>query len=153
MDEQEDFTAGRSAERRRILRARGVNDPCEVCGGLGARMYSSGSTWRGGMGVASMTADVCDICWGSGDKYHQGVDLRTLEAARADWEQEQCLQWLSDKLGVNLTCIRQRILDLANLADKQANRRKLPEGEDYFWWHSNWSALASILRKVCEAKP
>ena len=68
----------------RVLRSRGVRDACEVCHGLGTRLYGSGSTWRGGMGTASMEYDVCDVCWGSGDKFRHGEDLRKMRDEEAD---------------------------------------------------------------------
>ena len=57
---------------------RGV-DPqnvCEKCGGSGVHVYSSTATWMGGIGGQAMTMDVCDGCWGSGDKNRKGADLR-----------------------------------------------------------------------------
>ena len=40
---------------------------CEECGGSGYRVYDSTATWREGAGGSTMTTDVCDKCWGSGD--------------------------------------------------------------------------------------
>lgn len=53
-----------------LRRPRGVRNPCPRCSGWGVRWYPSTSTWRGGMGGALCTQDVCggdDGCWGSGD--------------------------------------------------------------------------------------
>lgn len=47
-----------------------------VCLGRGRIWYGSTATWRGGMGGASMTEDVCDRCWGSGNRASPGKDLR-----------------------------------------------------------------------------
>lgn len=56
---------------------------CKRCGGAGTYLYGSGSTWRGGQGVASITEDVCDVCWGTGRADKTGLDLRELvEKAR-----------------------------------------------------------------------
>ena len=41
---------------------------CSECSGSGYRLYGDTSTWRGGAGGQMMTADVCNKCWGSGDK-------------------------------------------------------------------------------------
>lgn len=74
-------------EHRMRLRWRGVDDPCLKCEGRGVRWYGSTSTWRGGMGAAMITWDVCDVCWGSGDRYRHGCDLRQLrdeESKRVD---------------------------------------------------------------------
>jgi hypothetical protein len=41
---------------------------CSDCAGWGVKLYGSTATWRGGIGGQAMTTDVCDVCWGSGDK-------------------------------------------------------------------------------------
>lgn len=60
---------------------RGVKAPCPRCCGWGRRCYASTATWRGGMGGAMTTDDVCDACWGTGDAHNRGADLREMEAA------------------------------------------------------------------------
>lgn len=60
----------------RFLAWRGVEEPCPMCHGSGARLYSSTATWRGGLGGAALRTDVCDTCWGTGDAQRKGVDLR-----------------------------------------------------------------------------
>ena len=55
-----------------ILSCRGIDAPdlaCEECAGLGVKSYSDTSTWRGGVGGQAFTPDVCDRCWGSGQKH------------------------------------------------------------------------------------
>jgi len=49
---------------------------CKTCNGIGTRVYASTSTWRGGIGGAAMTRDVCDSCWGTGRSDKQGINLR-----------------------------------------------------------------------------
>ena len=61
-----------------VLQARGVEIPCETCHGLGTRAYRSTATWHGGIGGQMVTGDVCDKCWGTGDKYQKGANLKTL---------------------------------------------------------------------------
>lgn len=62
----------------------GSGNPCPTCGGNGVRLYGNGATWHTGMvGVASMTPDLCDSCWGSGDAGHHFTDLRDLESRHA----------------------------------------------------------------------
>ncbi len=39
---------------------------CTRCHGSGGITYGSTATWRGGIGGAAMTHDVCNLCWGSG---------------------------------------------------------------------------------------
>ena len=60
---------------------RGVETPCPRCDGWGRRCYASTATWRGGVGGAMMTNDVCNVCWGTGDVNHRGANLRHMEAA------------------------------------------------------------------------
>ena len=133
-----------------IRHLRGVDTPCGKCRGMGRRAYSSGSTWRGGMGTAAFTYDVCDECWGSGDADRHGANLRDLERKRREWEEEQCLSYLADRIGVKLGDVRQRLQDLSELAMKQARRRKLPGGVEPFWWAHSWETLGSILKKLAE---
>lgn len=52
-----------------IKDARGIahhDAACPQCSGSGIKLYGSTATWRGGIGGAAMTNDVCDKCWGSG---------------------------------------------------------------------------------------
>lgn len=51
---------------------------CKKCGGRGIILYPSTSTWRGGIGGAMMTNDVCDKCWGSGNEKKPWLNLRLL---------------------------------------------------------------------------
>lgn len=131
-----------------FIKRRGVNDPCDKCQGLGSYHYSSGATWRGGMGTCAFTYDVCDSCWGSGDKHRIGTDIRKLEEQWKNWEENQCLEYLARRLGCGLSRIKDRILQLSEMCEKQANRRKLPEGEEAFWWNSEWDMLSRIFKKL-----
>jgi hypothetical protein len=68
--------------RRRMRDPRwlfGVETPCTSCGGRGRKVYANTGTWRGGIAGQSMTEAVCDMCWGSGDHTHPGVNLRKME--------------------------------------------------------------------------
>lgn len=89
----------RDDEVERFLAWRGVDTPCRGCGGAGTRSYGSTATWRGGVGGQSMTSDVCDRCWGTGDADRHGTNLRELnermKSARRDGAramQEACIQ-------------------------------------------------------------
>lgn len=66
---------------REILDMRGVEEPCQDCGGLGVKTYGDTTTWRGGTGGQSFTSDVCNKCWGSGDRYRHWLNLRTVRSA------------------------------------------------------------------------
>lgn len=91
----------RDDEVERFLAWRGVETPCRGCGGAGTRAYGSTATWRGGVGGQSMTSDVCDRCWGTGDAERHGANLRELsermKSARRDGAramQERCADLL-----------------------------------------------------------
>lgn len=58
---------------------RGIDTPCERCGGAGVRTYSSTAVWRGGIGGQALTQGVCDLCWGSGDVHRPWTNLRELD--------------------------------------------------------------------------
>lgn len=60
-----------------------IEDPCPDCRGVGRYYYGSTATWRGGVGGAAMTLDLCDRCWGSGDPRHPFQNLRDLERRAA----------------------------------------------------------------------
>ena len=69
-----------------MLAARGIDfpdDACPRCKGTGVRLYPDTTTWRGGVGGQIVTRDVCDKCWGSGDRNVKWADLRKLEAELA----------------------------------------------------------------------
>lgn len=51
---------------------------CQECGGAGIKAYGSTATWRGGIGGQAITNDVCDKCWGSGDRYRPWPSHRLL---------------------------------------------------------------------------
>jgi len=72
-----------------FLDRRGVRYLCETCQGLGTRIYANTSTWRYGIGGAMITTDICDKCWGSGDKYRKGVNLKELYSKLKTLEREE----------------------------------------------------------------
>lgn len=68
-----------------LVRLRGVETLCEKCKGLGSYAYASTATWqRGGAGGQTITLDVCDECWGTGDARRAGADLRRMTSAIAE---------------------------------------------------------------------
>ena len=69
-DKDELLEVRQSLHAAMMLEWRGVEHGCEclACGGAGVRSYPSTSTWRGGIGGQAFTTDVCDKCWGSGDR-------------------------------------------------------------------------------------
>ena len=50
-----------------VVACRGVKTPCKDCEGLGTKLYATTGTWRSGIGGSTLTDDVCNKCWGSGD--------------------------------------------------------------------------------------
>lgn len=104
-----------------LRRHRGVRNPCPKCSGWGVRWYGSGSTWRGGMGTASCTQDVCGGdggCWGSGDA----------DAPWPSWAEERArvergaAERLDAALGV-LPGARDALAEFLGLAVRAAERR------------------------------
>jgi len=130
---------------KRVLKRRGVDVPCEKCKGLGTFGYGSGSTYHGGMGVASIKFDVCNQCWGTGDKNKIGTNIKELETAQHQWEKEECVRYLSYSLGVTLPSMTKAIGELADFAEKQSRKRKLD-----FFKSNNWYSLSKILRGLIE---
>ena len=133
-----------------MLQLRGVDVPCVACRGSGVRVYGSTATWRGGIGGAAMTQDVCDRCWGSGDANRSWTDLRKLTARRREWEAEQCATWLAHRIGANLTSARKHLSLLADVIAAEAKKRKpknVPDA-DRFWYAREAEALAAAIREV-----
>ena len=69
------YSAGRNMVIRQICNSNRPEDRCPKCLGIGRRDYPSTATWRGGVGGSAITGDVCDSCWGTGNRHYQGVDL------------------------------------------------------------------------------
>lgn len=118
--------------------------------------YGSTATWRGGMGGAAMTRDVCDQCWGSGDKHEPWTDLRKLRDEASVNVKREAAVLLEQRMGVFLTSLHPAIEALCVVLDKESRRRKNPLGTD-FWSVRNWelvtTQLAKILRELVAAVP
>lgn len=134
--------------RERFLHWRNVETPCETCGASGKRWYASTSTWHGGLGGSSVTIDVCDKCWGSGDRDYPGANLRQLKDDILAAKHQNAIEFLKQELAIELDSVKKRLKELADLADAQARKRKLPAGENPFWWNREWEMLASLLRRL-----
>lgn len=126
--------------------ARGVREPCTMCGGTGVRAYPSTSTWRGGIGGAAITWDVCDVCWGSGDAERKWVNLREQNqdvkqkvAARAE-------QLLARRAGCSAKTLRPELEQLVDVIEKQGRKRKVS-----IWYRGACSAVANTLREAMDA--
>lgn len=127
---------------------RGIRRVCKVCVGRGTALYANTSTWRRGIGGSACTVGQCDACWGSGDADNPWPSIRDLEKKRKGWERDQCLSWLACRLGCQFSEMREKLNELAELCQKQANKRNLPEGAEQFWWRQNWEALAAVLQDI-----
>lgn len=118
----------RRAQLGRVLSMRGVEDPCPECQGMGVRSYGSTATWRGGMGGQMITNDVCDRCWGSGDRYRSGCDLRKLRDEESARVAARAVDALASAAGAKFTSARRQVAEIATVlrdaaaaADKKRN--------------------------------
>ena len=96
------------------------------------------------MGGASMTRDVCDGCWGTGDQDRHGVDLR---AQRDNWNQavaKAAGELLSGSVGASLLVTRDAVEAIAGELEKMSNGRK-PRPRFYY---DIVTSLAKTLRKM-----
>lgn len=110
-----------------LLRNRGLSrfdKICAPCGGWGVKWYSSGATWRGGVGTTSSEQDVCNVCWGSGNTDRPWPNLKTLEADTAKLVQERALTLLVDAAGAHSSVMQPAITELVLELQKFAKGRK-----------------------------
>ena len=136
-----------------FVKYRGVETPCEVCAGLGVRSYDNSSTWSHGVGCASMTTDVCDQCWGTGDAQRHGVNLRGLTAERIrelEAENARLRERMEIVLGAGpSTSIAVSVFDKAQkLTEENARLREAFEhacetAEEFYDFFENYRMLAT----------
>lgn len=134
--------------RQRFLDWRRVEEPCAVCDGSGVRSYASTATWRGGMGGASITADVCDACWGSGDRDRHGADLRKLRDASERATEAAALAWLTRQSGATFSVTHAALNEAIRAIEGLERRRKIPAGVDAFWFRQSLQPLTALLRTL-----
>lgn len=119
-------------------------DACPPCHGSGAKVYSSGATWRGGAGTTSYQRDVCDTCWGSGDAQSPNANLRDelaeLHAALNSKGAAASGAWLAGKLGLEYETVRR---ELPAVTKKLRAMRGLG-----FWSASLCDRLANALEEL-----
>lgn len=126
------------------LRFSGVRNPCHRCHGLGHIAYSSTATWRGGMGGAAMTRDVCNSCWGSGIEGEPWTDIQKLEAEMDAQVEARAVSWLADITMARWPVMRPAILELIAVFEKlERERRPRPP-----YFQSVTRALAAKLREI-----
>lgn len=137
----------------RALAWRGVeSEACQSCAGAGARLYSSTSTWRGGMGGQMFTRDVCDQCWGSGAAAQPWLNLRTLRDDTSRQIAERAVGALAQACGATLTSARpqvQALVDVLRASADQADRARKPKpGQDSIWYAPLARGLAALLERA-----
>lgn len=115
-----------SSEHAWGLRWRGVEDPCLLCKGSGIVSYSSGATWRGGMGTTSVERDVCDRCWGTGDRYRSGTDLRKLRDEEASRVAKKAISLLAETAGAPHPGCMAAVFHISQALEKLADKRGAP---------------------------
>lgn len=102
----------------------GIEEPCKGCGGRGRRSYPSTSGWRGGIGGAAMTEDVCDDCWGTGDARRSGVDWRRMRENYERQANDARLADLAKMCGANLLALKPALAELVAALEREGRRRK-----------------------------
>lgn len=78
---------------QRLIEERNIDEICSDCNGSGRKVYGSSSTWMGGIGGQTITGDVCDKCWGSGDSSKPSINLKKLLTALCN----DCKEKLKEK--------------------------------------------------------
>lgn len=130
-----------------VLRYRDVEDPCTTCRGFGTRAYSSTATWRGGMGGQLCTTDVCDMCWGTGDRHRRGADLRAMRNSEQQRIAETAIVLLANAAGAQIHSLHDTVEYLAAYIEKLARKRGAPAVP---WLPEMATALAKTLRRGVE---
>jgi hypothetical protein len=132
------------------LRWRHVEDPCRTCDGSGVRSYDNSATWRGGMGAAAITTDVCDTCWGTGDHYRRGLDLRALRDEEASRVAQAAATALADSCGARFLASKTQIHTIIDHLEKLVDGRTRPAAD--FVVGSLAQGLANTLRRAIGAQ-
>jgi hypothetical protein len=139
----------REESLKEMLRLRGVDDPCETCRGLGVHWYGNTSTWEHGVGGSSITIDVCDVCWGTGDKYRHGVDLRAQRDNLLAEIERRSLTMFVDRIGASMSVMHGTIEAMCVELDKLSRGRKQ---RPHFFYES-CEQLAKMLRSAAAKEP
>lgn len=138
-------------DKKQMMQWRGIRneeDACRMCNGSGRRCYGDTSTWRGGMGGCAMTWDVCDKCWGSGDRYCPGVDLRVLRDQESKRVAERAINLLANSCGVGLAngAVWDIVVAIEDLANRAAKPRRGAQKAYNEWTYNMARGLARALR-------
>jgi hypothetical protein len=141
----------------RFLVWRGIADPCLTCSGVGTRPYGSTSTWRGGMGGQMITSDVCDTCWGSGDRFRIGTDLRRLRDEESKRVAAAAVDLLARAAGATLQssagAVREIVMVLREaVAKADRGRGKRAAARESIWFGPLAKGLADVLERALVAR-
>lgn len=103
-----------------------IRNKCIRCHGAGDRYYGSTATWRGGVGGQRPTRDLCDVCWGSGDKDSPWMNLREHLDNVDQHIAERALDLLAQSVGVSIHNTHPAIEYIADILEKLGNKRGAP---------------------------
>lgn len=131
-----------------MLDARDIETPCMKCQGMGSRAYGSTATWHGGMGGASITSDVCDHCWGSGDEHRHWTDLRRLKSGEDHRVHLRAGELLAHRCGVGLRTLLPGLDELV-LELRKFERQRRPRT---YGFGTVAHCLANLLGDLITAK-
>lgn len=106
-----------------VTLSRYVEEVCPRCHGYGQRSYANTATWRGGMGGQAITQDVCDVCWGTGDRANPGYNIREWESRRAEDVSRRARCLLDESMGAGIGILGPAQLVLAEYLEKLARKR------------------------------
>lgn len=138
----------RQASRAIWLAERGVTDRCPSCDGDGRKMYANTSTWRKGFGGQAITHDVCDVCWGTGDRFRQGVNLREWRDRQAADTARHAVELLARAAGAPYEHCREAVTAIVALLRREAvtaGRRRVIGVKAPRWMSEHLTKLADTL--------
>jgi hypothetical protein len=101
------------------------------------------------MSTCGFAWDVCDSCWGSGDHYRSGCDLRRLRDEEDKRVAEHAVDLLARSVGSALSGCRPAIAHMIEALDKISNKRGAPAAP---YLPELSQALANTLRRAIGAQ-
>lgn len=140
------------AVQERLWDWRGITSgkSCNECGGSGWKTYGSTATWRGGVGGASMTPDVCDACWGSGDRSTPWTNLRVLRSEQHFELKRHTLEDWAKRSGIGTSTLRATIPIMVDALNALLRKRK--NALDFFQQRAV-EVLVNALNSLLQAPP
>lgn len=124
---------------------------CKDCSGTGWKVYSHGSTWRGGIGTTAFCTDQCNMCWGSGSSSRPWPNVKELEQKRKQATEEEVVEWINRNSGCSLLTATDGFEELLRVLEKQERRRKMSPGVDAFWYSSTIRIMIDMMTKLRDA--